>query len=144
MRWLRSVAAIVAGLGFMTSTVMVGTIVATPLFLHAGHAGPAGPAGAATSAGTVSASVPVGFLVAMIIVSAAGAVLGGWLAARIGTFAPFGHAAALALVVAVLSVVSTPADPRPTWYRAAVAVVDVAGVLLGGKLRAAASGSEAW
>src|SRR3954462_126949 len=98
MQVLRSIAAVVAGFGFMASTVMVGTIVATVLFV---------PGGLAIAQGGVApASVPPLFLAANLAVSFLGAVFGGWLAARIGASAPFGHAVVLAVLTGALSVVS--------------------------------------
>ena len=71
-----------------------------------------------------------------------GAILGGWLAARIAAFAPYGHAAVMAAIVAVLSVTTAPGAPAtayPGWYPSALGLVAVLGLLLGGKLRAAAA-----
>ena len=131
MQGLRSIAAVVAGFGFMAATVMVGTILATALFLPAGLAGTGS-----------TAAVPVMFLVASLVVTFLGAVFGGWLAARIGMAAPMAHAAALAALIAVLAVVSASAPQgtgQPPWYPIASGAIGVAGVLLGGKLRAAAA-----
>lgn len=138
MQALRSIAALVAGFGFMASTVMVGTMVANALF------GPDGlpPQAQGSSAGTL----PVSYLVANLAVNFLGAVFGGWLAARIGASAPFGHAAALAGITAVLSigaVLQPPAGPHPAWYPIAVGMIGVAGILAGGKLRAAAASTGA-
>jgi hypothetical protein len=138
MRMLRSVAAIVAGFGFMASTVMIGSIVGTALFVPGGMQAAAG--------GALPAAVPPMYLATNLATSAAGAVLGGWLAARIAAFAPYGHAAVLAAIVAVLSagsVASGPAGPQPGWYPAVIGVIGVAGILLGGKLRAAAAAAGA-
>jgi hypothetical protein len=134
MRILRSVVAIVAGFGFMASTVMVGTIVATALFVPGGIQ--------AAAAGVPAPALPRGYLVSSFVITAIGAILGGWLAARLATFAPYAHSAALAAVVAVLSLGSganAPAGSQPEWYASAIGIVGVLGVLLGGKLRAAAA-----
>ena len=64
MQGLRTIAAIVAGFGFMASTVMVGSIITTALF--------------------APASMPSFYMTANLGVSLIGAVMGGWLAARIG------------------------------------------------------------
>jgi hypothetical protein len=135
MQGLRSIAAVIAGFGFMAATVMVGTILATALFLPAGVGGTA-PA----------AAVPVGLLGAGLVTTFLGAVFGGWLAARIGTAAPMAHAAALAALTAVLAVVSVYGPQgagQPSWYPMATGAIGVAGVLLGGKLRAAAASGAA-
>jgi hypothetical protein len=137
MQGLRSIAAIVAGFGFMASTVMVGTIIATALFM------PGGLEAAAT--GAVPAAPPAMYLVASLVFSFLGAVLGGWLAARIGSAAPFAHACALAALTAVLSVISAvqaPAAAQPGWYAIVVGIIGVAGVLLGGRLRALAAAAD--
>ena len=108
MRLLRTVAAISVGIGFMALTR------------------------------TVAASLT--FPGASLMVSALGAVMAGWLSARTAPFAPFGHAVALAVLAAALSVV-TAASARsdsPLGYVTIITIVDLMGVLLGGKLRAAA------
>lgn len=134
MSAIRSIAAIIAGFGFMASTVMVGTIIATALFIPGGLT--------AASAGAVPASLPLGYLAANLTVSLLGAVLGGWLAARIATHAPFAHAIVLAAIVASLSIatlMSAPQGPQPAWYSVTVGAIGALGVLLGGWLRASAA-----
>ena len=129
MRFIRSIAAIVAGLGFMSATTTVGTLLASVMF------------GDSQDGISVPAS-PVGYFYVSLVVLGIGAVIGGWLAARIATFAPYGHAAAMAAIVAVLSIeVATgpPSPGQPGWYPSAIGLVSVVGILLGGKLRAAAS-----
>jgi hypothetical protein len=138
VRILRSVAAIVAGYGFMALTVMIGIIVATALFVPAGM--PAEERGAASPA------LPVAYLAANLGISLLGAVLGGWLTARIAAFAPFGHAAALAAIVATLTILTAataPAGPQPAWYPIVIGSLGVIGVLAGGMLRAAAAAAGA-
>ncbi len=128
MGLLRSIAAVVAGFGFMASTVMVGTMLATARFVSSDAAAPD--------------PLPVVYLAANLATNLLGAVFGGWLAARIGASAPFGHAVALAAITAVLSigaVVQAPAAGQPAWYAAVVGIIGVAGVLAGGRLRAAAA-----
>jgi hypothetical protein len=137
MQGLRSIVAIVAGFGFMASTAMVGTILAAALFI------PGGAGSLAT--GDVPASLPAAYFAANFATSFLGAVLGGWLAARIGAWAPFAHAAALAVLTAILSVVSIfQVAPRaqPGWYAIVLGIIGVSGILLGGKLRAAAASSS--
>jgi hypothetical protein len=140
MQGLRSVAAVVAGFGFMASTAMVGTILATALFIPGGLTG--------TGRGSAPASVPALYLAATLATSFLGAVFGGWLAARIGATAPFAHALALAAVTAVLAALSASQAvqvAQPGWYAIVAGTAGVAGVLLGGKLRAAAASPlEPW
>jgi hypothetical protein len=134
MRVARSIAAVVCGLGFMAATVTVGTLVASALI---GTPQPVGSRPAAT--------VPLAYLVVNLAICAVGAVLGGWLAARIATFAPYAHASVMAAVVAVLSVTTATGVPdagHPGWYPSAIGLVAVFGILLGGKLRAAAASAS--
>jgi len=135
MRVLRSVAAIAAGYGVMSLTVIGGIILAASLFIPGGARAMAG--------GPPSTGLPAAYLAANLATGALGAVLGGWLAARIAAFAPFGHAIVLAAMVAVLTIgsaMSVPTGPQPGWYPMAIGVIGVAGVLAGGTLRAAAAG----
>ena len=123
MRIMRSVAAVAAGLGFMAATVTVGTLVASALI----------GGGAAPMATYLSVNLAI---------CGVGAILGGWLAARIASFAPYGHAAVMAAIVAVLSITPATGAPPPAypgWYPSVLGLVAVLGVLLGGKLRAAAA-----
>ena len=123
MRIMRSVAAIAIGLGFMAATVTVGTLVASALI-----------GGVAPPMAT--------YLSMNLAICGIGAILGGWLAARIASFAPYGHAAVMAALVAVVSITTVtgaPAPAYPGWYSSVLGLVAVLGVLLGGKLRAAAA-----
>jgi hypothetical protein len=126
MRLLRSLAAIASGLGFMAATVRVGVLVASALV---------GTPQSAEGGSTL-------YVLLNFVICGAGAILGGWLAARIASFAPYGHAAVMAAIVAVLSAglaTGTPPAGTPVWYPSAITLVAVLGVLLGGKLRAAAA-----
>jgi hypothetical protein len=123
MRIMRSIAAIAVGLGFMAATVTVGTLVASALI-----------GGGAPPMAT--------YLSMNLAICGIGAILGGWLAARIASFAPYGHAAVMAAVIAVVSITTVtgaPAPAYPGWYSSVLGLVAVLGVLLGGKLRAAAA-----
>jgi len=130
MRIVRSVAAIAVGLGFMAATVTVGTLVASVLI---GGGEPADGKPLATAVAT--------YLYVNLVICGIGAILGGWLAARIASFAPYGHAAVMAAIVAVLSITTATGAPAPApeWYPSVLSLVAVLGVLLGGKLRAAAA-----
>ena len=130
MRIMRSVAAIAVGLGFMAATVTVGTLVASVLI------------GVGTADDRPSATAMATYLYVNLAICGIGAILGGWLAARIASFAPYGHAAVMAAIVAVSSITTVtgaPAPSHPGWYPSALGLVAVLGVLLGGKLRAAAA-----
>jgi hypothetical protein len=134
MRLLRSIAAIVVGLGFMAATTAVWMIVANATLL------PGGPDVAKPAAVRL-----VTYLYVNLAVCGVGAILGGWLTARLAPSSPYGHSAVLAAIVAVISVPSAtgaPAPYHPQWYPAALGLIAVLGVLLGGKLRAAAASAE--
>lgn len=131
MRILRSVVAIVAGFWFMATTVWVGTLVAARVLMPDDIYN-----------GTIPATLPAAYLAALLAVSALGSLMGGWLAARIAPFAPFAHACVLAAMSAAMSVnlLIMPRDaPQLWWYAVANSVIGALGVLLGGKLRAAAA-----
>jgi hypothetical protein len=131
MRIMRSVAAIVGGLGFMAATVTVGTLLASAV-----------SGDPRTPDAKPSDAVLTAYLFVNLLICAVGAVLGGWLAARIASFAPYGHASVMAAIVAVLSVTTatgTPPPGHPGWYPSVLGLVAVFGILLGGKLRAAAA-----
>src|SRR5262245_49262139 len=130
MRIIRSIAAVVAGLGFLAATTTVGRLVGQVAFGESRE-------------GISAPASPDAYFYFTLVVLGIGAVIGGWLAARIATFAPYGHAAAMAAIVAVLTIellAAAPPDPgQPGWYPSALGLVAVVGILLGGKLRAAAS-----
>lgn len=113
----------------MAATVRTGTLVASGL-IEGGPGAGNPPMATAT------------YLYVNLAICGIGAILGGWLAARVASFAPYGHAAVMAAVVAVLSITTVtgaPAPGYPGWYPSALGFVAVLGVLLGGKLRAAAA-----
>ena len=129
MRLIRSIAAIAVGLGFMSATTTVGMLITSVAFDD-------------TRKGISAPAPPGAFFYVSLIVLGVGAIIGGWLAARIATFAPYGHAAAMAAIVAVVSLelaTGAPAPGQPGWYPSALGFVAVLGILLGGKLRAAAA-----
>lgn len=122
MQLLRSVAAVLAGLGFMLSTVLIGTGIIGVLFL---------------SGGMVRA-----YIVASLALSTMAAIFGGWLAARIAGRGEMLHAAALAGVMAAMTlsiVLGERPEGQPGWYAPVVGALGVAGVLAGGWLRASAA-----
>ena len=130
MRVIRSILAVLAGLGFMVATATVGMLVASIALNRETPEVRLTPAAFTT------------FLSLNILFCGVGGIMGGWLAARIAPGAPYAHAAALAAIVALLSIdaaMAMPTPGQPGWYPSALGVVAVTGVLLGGKLRAAAS-----
>jgi hypothetical protein len=130
MRIIRSIIAVGAGLGFMAATVTVGTLLGSVLL------------GTETAQGRPSSPAIGIYLALNVAICAVGAIMGGWLSARIATYAPYAHAAAMAAIVAIFSIgtaTGQPAPGHPGWYASMLALVAVFGVLLGGKLRQAAA-----
>lgn len=130
MRIIRSLAAVLAGLGFMAATATIGMLVAS-LALNR-----------ETPEVRLTSTAFSTFLFLNLVFCGIGGILGGWLTARIGSSAPYAHAAALAALVALLSfdaAMAMPTPGQPGWYPTMLGIVAVTGVLLGGKLRAAAS-----
>jgi hypothetical protein len=122
MPLLRSLAAVLAGLGFMFSAVLIGTGLMGVLFL---------------AGGMVRA-----YIAASLALSGLAAIFGGWLAARIAGRLEMTHAAALAAVMAAMTlsiVFGERLEGQPGWYAPVVGAVGVAGVLAGGWLRASAA-----
>lgn len=77
-------------------------------------------------------------LVGKLMVGALGAVIAGWMVARLATYAPFGHAVVLASVVAAASMSLIGSAGPAGWYPITAAIISVLGVLAGGWIRAAA------
>lgn len=130
MRIIRSIAAVIAGLGFMAATVTIGMLVSSIALDRD------------TPEVRLTSTAFSTFLFLNLVFCGIGGILGGWLTARIAAAAPYPHAAALAALVAVLSIdaaMAMPTPGQPGWYPSVLGVVAVTGVLLGGKLRAAAS-----
>jgi hypothetical protein len=122
VRFLRSLAAIAIGLAFMRATTLVWGIVS----------------GAALSPGRA-------YLALNFFVCGMGGLVGGWLTARVAPSSPYAHAAALAALVALISIpaaTGAPSASYPGWYPGAIGLIAVLGVLLGGKLRAAAASGD--
>ena len=80
------------------------------------------------------------YVVTNLIYSLSAAVLGGYVAASIGSRAPLAHACALAGIVFLLAIVSMMqmGDKQPRWYQVALIIVGTAGTVIGGLLRARA------
>jgi len=124
----RTFIAVMSGFLTMMLLVIAGTVAATALLLPGGlHA---------VQGESAPAHLPPAYLAANLAISLAAAVAGGWLTSKLAVQAPFAHAAALAVVVLVMSLGSMPsAQPgQPAWYGWAIAVLGVAGVLAGGWL----------
>jgi hypothetical protein len=129
---VRSVLAVLAGLAVMVVGVMAADAIATAIFFPNALSGGEMP------------PTPPAFLAANLTYGALFAVFGGFVAALVARRAPLAHAAALAAVALVGTVVSTvlmnvyapkEAACQPPWYPYVLAVLGPACVLLGGWLR---------
>jgi hypothetical protein len=123
MIWLRSVAAVVAGLAAGMVAVMVLTYAAALVFFGGDLTAPPTPV----------------YLVANITYSFGSAVLAGWLAASLAPRWPPAHAVAVAAVMLLLSGgggggEASAASGVPDWYGPALTVLMPLGALVGGWL----------
>lgn len=111
---LRSAASIVAGFAAMSIIVVGGSALAA----------------FATNAGDGRSPV---YLAANLVVSVAGALLGGIVASAAAPVRPRLHGAVLALLTLAMSVMSglTPAPGQPRLYPLAIVIIGVSGVLIG-------------
>src|SRR5213595_3258330 len=129
MRIIRSIAAVLAGLGFMAATATIGMLVASLAL------------GRETPEIRLTSSAFSTFLFLNLVFCGIGGILRGWLTARIGYTAPYPHAAAFATLVALFSIEAAIAGPSvgQDWcYPSVLGIVAVTGVLLVGKVRGAA------
>jgi hypothetical protein len=120
---MRSALAVLAGFGAMVGVVIVATVLAAGMLAEPSRAGPA----TATPA----------WLSVNVAYSLAAAILGGWLTARLAPRAPFAHATALgavAVAMAIPSLLRGASMGQPAWYPGVMTAVAVAGILAGGAL----------
>ena len=131
---LRSIGAVVAGYISMAAIVIIGTAAASAVLVPGGIAsmrtGPTGP-------------VPGSFLAMNLLVSLAGAMVGGWLAVRLAPTSELNSAYLLAGVTVLMAIVTAAvnggaARGEPTWYPVMIGILAVAGVLAGGWLQSRA------
>ncbi len=119
-RPLRSILAVFAGLVACMATVIVCTLLAVhAMHLKTGHPTP-------------------GYLILNVAYSLAAAVLGGWLAARLAGFKPLHHGLALAMILAILGLLSlvNPSAAQPYDYQLLMAVLPPFAILAGAWLAA--------
>jgi hypothetical protein len=119
---LRSVVAVVAGLGFVLTAMWIGGGL-LGVVLH--------------QLGMMRVAVA-----AILVVSTLAAIMGGWITARLAGRAEMLHAAALAAVMAVMTLrvmMGDRPEGQPGWYAPTVGALGVAGMLAGGWLRASAA-----
>ncbi|KAA3645525.1 MAG: hypothetical protein DWQ07_13745 [Chloroflexi bacterium] len=128
---LRSILAVIVG--FVVITIL--NIIAVPLFGAVLPQSVAGPDGSLPATGWIIFNLAYGLIFAAV---------GGYIAARLAQRTELTHAAALAAVILLLGAFyafsggSAGPDllPPPTWYLVVLPAVGVAGVMLGGWLRA--------
>lgn len=119
---LRSVVAVVAGLGFVLTAMWIGGGLLGVVLYQLGMMRVA--------------------VAAILVVSTLAAIMGGWITARLAGRAEMLHAAALAAVMAVMTlrvVLGDRPEGQPEWYAPTVGALGVAGMLAGGWLRASAA-----
>jgi predicted MFS family arabinose efflux permease len=130
---LRSVLSVIEGYVVMAVVVMIGTIAATAALVPGGLA----------AMKNAKASPPItpsrNYLAANLLISLIGAILGGWVTARVAIYSPMIHVGILALLIVAMSFLSARkqgSTGQPSWYPMTIAVLGIAGVLLGGVLAA--------
>jgi hypothetical protein len=128
---MRSIIAVVAGFVVVIAVVMAGTAAATELIV---------PGGLFEAATGPREALPPEYFAANLIVSAMGAVLGGWVTARMAPDREMAHVFALTVLMILMSIPSLMGygpsfDVQPAWYRYMLPILGVGGVLLGGWLR---------
>jgi hypothetical protein len=120
---VRSVIAVVAGYAAMAAAVIALTVLVrkiSPAWVGSGR--------------TPNAT----YLYTNLSYSFGAAMIGGYVAAVIGSHAPLAHACALAGLVLVMAVVAAVqiGDRQPRWYQASLALTGPLGAVLGGWIRA--------
>ena len=128
---MRSIICVVAGFVVVMAVVMAGTAAATELIV------PGGLFDAATGPRT---DLPANYFAANLVVSGLGAVLGGWVTARMAPSAEMLHVLALAALVLLMAIPGMAGygpsfDVQPTWFAWGLPVIGVGGAVLGGWLR---------
>lgn len=119
---LRSIVAVVAGFGFVNTTMLIGGGLISAVFHAAGIGGAA--------------------IAAILIASTLAAIMGGWITARLADRAELKHAVVLAAimgVIPILIVLGGLPEGQQAWYPLVVGALGVGGVLAGGWLRASAA-----
>lgn len=128
---MRSIICVVAGFVVVMAVFLAGTAAATELIVEGGLFGAAtGPRSA----------LPPEYFAANLMMLVMGAVLGGWVTARMAPAAEMAHVLALAVLVVLMSLPGvlgygeSQAD-QPVWYIYALPVLGVGAALLGGWMR---------
>lgn len=128
---MRSIICVVAGFVVVMAVVIGGTAAATELIVEGGLEG---------AASRPASTLPPTYFAANLIVSAMGALLGGWVTARMAPDREMLHVFALAGLIILMSLPALlgygPSTPgQPAWYVYTLPVLGVGGAILGGWLR---------
>jgi hypothetical protein len=128
---MRSIICVVAGFVVLMAVVMGGTAAATELIVEGGLEG---------AANRPASALPPTYFAANLIVSAMGALLGGWVTARMAPDREMLHVFALAGLIVLMSLPGLlgygPSAPeQPAWYLYTLPLLGVGGAILGGWLR---------
>lgn len=128
---MRSIICVVAGFVVVMAVWLAGTAAATELIVEGGLFGAAtGP----------RSELPPEYFAANLVMSAMGAMLGGWVTARMAPAAEMAHVLALAVLIVLMSLPGllgygeSQAD-QPVWYIYSLPVLGVGAAILGGWLR---------
>jgi hypothetical protein len=128
---MRSIICVVAGFVVVMAVVIAGTAAVTELIV---------PGGLSAAAAGSPDDLPLNYYAANLVVSAMGAMLGGWVTARMAPSAEMVHVGALALLMLLMSIPTMlgylpGSELQPVWYRYTLPVLGISGSLLGGWLR---------
>jgi hypothetical protein len=128
---MRSIISVVAGFVVVMAVVIAGTAASTELIV------PGGLFDAATGS---PAALPGNYYAANLVVSAMGAMLGGWVTARMAPAAEMAHVFALVLLILLMSVPALlgygpGVEVQPMWYKITLPILGMSGAILGGWLR---------
>ena len=128
---MRSIIAVVAGFVVVMGVVMAGVAAATEVIV---------PGGLVEAATGPREALPATYFAANLVISAMGALLGGWVTARMAPSREMAHVLALSVFVILMSIpglleYGPSYDVQPIWYRWGLPVLGVGGALLGGWMR---------
>ena len=128
---MRSVLCVVAGFVVLMGVWMAGTAAATELIV---------PGGLFHAATGPRSALPATYFAANLVIFAMGALVGGWVTARMAPSREMAHVAALAALSLLMSLPGllgygeSQAD-QPVWYIYLLPVLGVTATLIGGWLR---------
>ena len=128
---MRSIIAVVAGFVVVMGVFIAGGAAATELIV---------PGGLLQAATGPREALPLTYFAAILVISAMGAMLGGWVTARMSPSRELAHVLALSVLVILMSVpglleYGPSYDVQPGWYRWGLPLFGVGGALLGGWMR---------